>query len=153
MIKTKSTRIRQKEMEQAIIPLKRKVNPKPPTATTLVFTMFGKHDELVNERGKNDDEDGYPLIYGPDADKKSDAFAKTIIGTRTTRYFIKQNGKGKFFNPIGMYEELVHNKQRKHIGQDEWTYTEVNHKVFMYYLAFLKSKNLAHLLNAERSSF
>jgi len=152
--------VRKSEMEAAIFSLGKEVNKKSTDVApmTLAFTIHGEHDELTDING-DPDEDGYPLLYSQqDNEGKVTAshtlplsFAKVIIGKKT-RYFVKTNSAGKFYNPMGMYSENRHNKQIKHIGKGEWEYREVSEKVCRFYLSFLKSRNVAWLINAEREA-
>ena len=91
----------------------------------------------------------YPTI----SNEKSDfVMAKRIVRKNTIKYFVKRNSYGKFLNPMGMYDEGRHNKQRHGTGEAEWPLTEVNENVFMMYINFLRTNNQSYLLNAERIS-
>ena len=154
--------IRGKELEDAIIPLVRKPTAATMLKTTLAFTLAGEHDELTDEYGEPvADDKGFPLLYDiqnnktgkiTPAEELKNAYAKvTYTGTKA-RYYVKRSGSGKFFNPIGTYTEGRHTKQLRHAGKAEWEFKEVNNRVFINYLNFLRSRNLAWLLNAEREA-
>jgi hypothetical protein len=155
--------VRQKDMEAAILPLRptktETSQPKIMATETLVFTIFGKHDELTDENG-NPNKNGFPLLYDTEdvrgnitpAEQLPDAFAKKVSGKKQ-RFFVKKNSLGKFLNPMGMYSENRHNKVLKHAGREEWEFKEVSPRVFSLYLSFLKSRNKAWLINAEREAF
>ena len=154
--------IRGQELQDAIVPLVRKPTAATMLKTTLAFTLAGEHDELTDEYGEPvADDKGFPLLYDiqnnqtgkiTPAEELKNAYAKvTYTGTKA-RYYVKRSGSGKFYNPIGTYEEGRHTKQLKHAGKAEWEYKEVNNRVFINYLNFLRSRNLAWLLNAEREA-
>jgi len=67
-----------------------------------------------------------------------------------TRYQIKIGAYGRIYNPIGLYSEGRSNKYSSKTGKDEWRMKEVNENIFNLYLSFLKTKNNAHLIIAER---
>lgn len=66
------------------------------------------------------------------------------------RFFIKQDTRGLFFNPIGLYSEGQENAYDKNRGKHVFSFKEVSSKCFNYYLMFLKTKNESYLLNAQR---
>jgi hypothetical protein len=158
--KTATHGIREKEMRESMLPLKKTSQPvrTDKTITTLAFTIFGQHDELTDEHG-NSDSEGFPLLYDVDdgsgkiipSHTLTNAFAKVVMGTKI-RYFVKTNSNGKFFNPMGLFTENRHNKNLKHAGKAEWEYKEVSHTVFMFYVSFLKTRNKARLLVAQREN-
>ena len=158
--KVKSHGIRTNEMNEAIVQLTKATNERTAQNTeVLAFTIFGSHDELVDIDGNSDDK-GYPLLWATQeangriipAHESPEAFAKMVLGKKI-KYFIKTNGLGRFFNPVGMYTENRHNKVLKHAGKDEWVFKEVSNRVFTFYLNFLKSRVAAWLINAERENF
>lgn len=66
------------------------------------------------------------------------------------RYYVKTDSQGHLFDPWGSRSEGTQNKFESTVGQNKWTFKEVKIKAFDYYLMFLKSKNHAWKLNAER---
>lgn len=115
---------------------------------TIVYTIFGKHDDVDNE-GKptlsNVEYEGEsPLL----AERRDDAYAKVVVSEDRNRYYVKQGPNGKLFNPVGLYQEGK--VTRKRAGESQWKFREVNKKVFDLYTQFLKTKNIAWLTNAER---
>jgi hypothetical protein len=150
MSKTKTqTQIIDNEM--GIVPLVH--NTAPVINHIMYFTTFGQHDTLMDEKGSVN-EAGYPCIIPEmhqDIYLSTNTLAKIVSTTNKVRYLIKADHLGKLYNPLGMYTEgRPHNKQLKHAGKEDYSYSEVNHKVFMFYLSFLKTKNQAYLHNAER---
>lgn len=154
--------IRGAALEAAIVPLVRKPTTASILKTTLTFTIKGEEDELTDEYGEPvAGEKGFPLLYDiqnnktgkiTPAEELKNAYAKvTYTGTKA-RYYVKRSGSGKFYNPIGTYTEGRHTKQLRHAGKAEWEFKEVNNRVFLNYLNFLRSRNLAWLLNAEREA-
>lgn len=115
----------------------------------ICYTMLGKHDMV--------DENNYPIVLDESeellAEDREITFAKKVrVMGRAWRYFIRRASNGRLLNPIGI-DEGRHNKQLHHAGRAESEYHEVNERVFMFYVNFLRSKNLAHLRNAEREAF
>jgi len=152
-VKIQKHGVRKAEMEASMLPLKKTNSVSIPTEklTTIAFTIFGQHDELTDEYG-NSNSEGYPLLYDVQdnsgkitpADQLPNAFAKVVKGKKI-RYFIKTNSMGKFFNPMGLFTEDRHNKTLRHAGKAEWE--------FIFYVSFLKTRNKARLINAERENF
>lgn len=105
------------------------------------YTMLGKHEYM--------DDDNCPRVESEDSDE---TLAKTIFINGNTRYLVKRDSSGKLFNPLGI-DEGRHNKFLHHAGKDEFEFRPVNKKAFVFYLQFLKTKNLAHLRTAEREVF
>lgn len=142
----------------AIQPLKKSPKPTIKSPITLAFTLVGQHDDFIDKNG-DVSQDGFPSLYDIEskgvrtlAEDRPIAYAKKVITNTRTRCFVKRNSLGRLYNPLGMYEELKHNKQLKGTSQDGWKYHEVSSEVFDSYLTFLKSRNVAWLLNAERQT-
>lgn len=102
------------------------------------YTIFGKHDELDNDRN--------PIIN----QENDNAFAKKTVTPNKTRYFVKTGAYGKIYNPIGLYSEGTSAKFMAKTGKPAWQFKEVNNKIFDMYVSFLRTKNIAWLNNAER---
>lgn len=107
--------------------------------TVIYYTIRNKEDYY--------DDDDNPVIE--DAGKL--AYAKKVLNevSNVYRYYIRINNYGKFFNPIGLYNDDTDNSSLVR-GQDSVRYTEVDKNTFERYLKFLKSKNKAYLMEAER---
>lgn len=153
-----NTTIRNKEMNAAILPLKRKTDNPDAPIEVFVFTVIGKQDELVNLNGETDGE-GYPLLYdrqdvenGPitKAGNLDDAYAQMTIKGNIKRYYLKRNGAGRLFDPHGLYDEHKKGKQLQLKGLDIWRFKEVAEAPFISYVNYLRSKNKAFFHNAER---
>jgi hypothetical protein len=154
-------RLSSKEIENAIfIPRKEKAEVEQgEVRTTLVYTLAGQEDELIDERG-NTNKQGYPSLWDVElkdgtiknAEKLDNAFAKTHEYRGKQRFYIKQNKDGNFINPVnGMEDEITSKKkQTKYVGKDDYVFREVGYNTFMLYLKFLKTKNIAYLTQAER---
>jgi len=69
---------------------------------------------------------------------------------RVVAYYIKMSTKGELYDPWGIYTEGQNHKYARHAGQSAWKYRRVTELCFKYYLNFLRSRNKAYLLNAER---
>ena len=153
----KTNRVRQEDVEQSIFrPQANVVGDhvdrdffKNPEREVIVYTIFGQHDDL--------DEAGCPLILDADeqhlAEDNPRAFAKSVkLEHKNTKYYyIKRTANGFFFNPSGI-DEGNQIKFANHAGRKVYEFSEVNKKVFTFYLQFLKTKNTAHLRRAERET-
>jgi hypothetical protein len=111
------------------------------------YTLFGQHDYL--------DENDMPCLFDDEipAEESDFAYAKTVTVNNKTKFFVKRGDHGKLFNPIGMSDEWTHRDFRNKTGKKQWNFMEVNERVFTFYIRFLKSKNTAHHMNAEREAF
>ena len=110
---------------------------------TIVFTLFGKHDELNNT---------YPILLDDEDKKAIDskfAFAKIVKVNGKSLYFIKRGVKGDLLNPID-FDEGHFNKWIRHAGRKMYEFDRVGIKTFNLYIHFLKTKNKAYLKRAER---
>lgn len=156
-VKRLTNTIRNKEMNAAILPLKRITTSTNTTSETLVFTLMGKHDELVDLQG-NPSDNGYPLLYDLEtetgqiiqAKTLDNAYAQLVIKGNSRRFYLKRNTSGRLFDPAGMYDENKRGKQLQLKGLEIWNFKEVNETAFTSYVNYLKSKNKAFLRNAER---
>lgn len=102
------------------------------------YTLIGKHKFLDNDKN--------PRLEN----ENEDTFAKKIIVNNNTKYYIKTGTYGKIYNPIGLFSEGTANKFLSKVGKRAWQFKEVNLKIFNMYINFLKTKNTAWLINAER---
>ena len=116
-------------------------------AETIVYTIVGKNDTF--------DESGNPVLHClvyPDSTpimaKDRDLACAMKVGGAM---FIRQLNSGHFVDPTSDAEQAQHNKTRLGISELRWT--DVPVKPFLSYLAFLRTKNRAHLVNAEREAF
>ena len=134
-------------------------NKKETTIDTFVINKEKEsHKEIMYAytfSGEEDlkDELGYPMV---DIKKVKDVFTdykvfalKVVIGN-SIKYFVKRGKFGKLFNPIGLYSEGTARKYNNHAGKPEWTLQQTNKKVFDFYINFLKTKNPAWIINADR---
>jgi hypothetical protein len=138
--------IRDAEMRAAILPLKRRPVKEVTAKSTIYYTIFGEHDDLVNMSGDMD-QDGYPVYFGDDHPEK--IYAKASIGPQN-KYYIRLDNIGHFFNPIGLLTSSSHNKYR-YIKDQKYSFVEVNPEVFRQYVMFLKTRNDAWYRQAERN--
>jgi hypothetical protein len=67
-----------------------------------------------------------------------------------TYYFIKVDSTGFLFDPWGHYSEGTQAKQSRQSGKPMWNFHKVAKDCFNFYLQFLKTRNKAYLVNAER---
>ena len=108
------------------------------TRTVECYTVLGSQEFF--------DDDEKPRTSNEDK-----ALAKSVcVGNKTPRFYIKTGTYGKIYNPIGLYSEGHSEKFLAKIGRKQYEFKEVNQRVFDMYVAFLKTKNLAWLNNAER---
>ena len=105
------------------------------------FTISGKENLT--------DEEGYPILT---SDKKDLICARLDTNGDHNRYFVRRDGDGSFYNPIGLYSDGYMTRTGKRISKPELDFRTVNQNVFYLYLQFLKTKNEAWLRNAERSA-
>ena len=70
---------------------------------------------------------------------------------RRPLYFVRMDGAGALYDPWGI-DEGAAAKLNKHKGAENWAHRRVSRTVFEQYLTFLKTRNKAHLLNAQRIS-
>jgi hypothetical protein len=121
------------------------------------YTVFGQHNELI---------DNYPVLWDIDngktitvAHERPEAYARKVVMSNRLRYYIKRDSNGKLFNPLSITGESRHQKDRNHTTTtnridgsvvQSGRFVEVNKNIFTMYLKFLKTKNQAWLLNAER---
>jgi hypothetical protein len=152
-----STRIREDEMVASIYRPKDNIQEVDKhTKHVLVFTIVGKHDGFVDELG-NVKSDGYPVVADKDdthAEDLEHAYAQRIQRGRQVTYWIKKGGDGRLYNPIGIYNEHLGLKSTsgkyQKGGIEVWKYGEVNREIFLHYLNFLRTRNQAWLINAQR---
>lgn len=118
-----------------------------PKREVVCYTIFGQHDYL--------DADDMPCLMDGDvtAEENDWACAKTVTIDGNTRFFVKRGDNGRLLNPIGISDEWTHNKFRHQTGKKAWNFMEVNERVFQFYIQFLKTKNTAYHINAEREAF
>lgn len=106
------------------------------------YTIFGSHD-FLNDRG-----------FPQQDEESTSTFAKKVsTNKRNPLYYVRGSSDGHFYDPLGMYDERKHNKFKGHHGKFHFDYIEVNERTFNFYLNYLKTKNKAYLLNAEREAF
>ncbi len=153
-----SNRVRAKDIEKAIFqPKKTSLKSTHMHNAIIVFCLKGNENELVSLDSTLvfNTEKEYPRLWDTDkqpADLRDEACAKIEVRNGNITYSIKRNTHGRFLNPIGIYDEFRHMKDLKKTGRAEFRYDPVNKKVFELYLNFLKTKNPAWLINAERES-
>lgn len=102
------------------------------------YTILGRQEFI--------DGDGYPRATEDDV---INHLAKMqVVNNRLPRYFVKLSAHGTLVNPISPMNQMSYS-----IKKEEYTngkYVEVNKRVFKFYIDFLKTKNNAYLINAER---
>jgi hypothetical protein len=155
--KQESMRVREADINKAIFRPKGE-NPKVEILEgDITYTLFGKHDELI---------DDYPTLWDADngkiiilAHEREEACARKAITANRIRYYIKRDNSGKLFNPLAITGNTNHQKDKKRTTTSNRAdgtviqsgrFVEVNKNIFSMYLKFLRTKNQAWLLNAER---
>lgn len=151
-----TTRISAKELQEAIfVPRKEEQEVQQESKReVIVFTIAGQHDEFTDETG-TPDTNGYPSLWDIEyddgdtskAEDEENAYAKTAYNQGRRRFYIKENRSRRLMNPISSISNETKNKR---YDKTKFTYREVGHLAFMLYLKFLKTKNNAYLLQAER---
>lgn len=125
-----------------------KINPNKKTAAKkqrkfTAYTLFGSHERLnkdsfpvVEERSIEESDNVYDIIDS----LPSNAYAVKCDNL----YLIKTGRYGNLLNPMSSIAET------KDRGKASFLFKKFNKEVFDYYVMFLKTKNPAWLLNAER---
>lgn len=98
------------------------------------YTLLGNQDYV--------DSENFPRLV-ENGDK---VFAKNI----GTKYYVLQSPYGKLYNPLGMNTEYKTDKFLAKIGRNEYSFKQVNQRIFNFYVNFLRSRNVAWINNAER---
>lgn len=102
------------------------------------YTILGDHDFIdPNNRPRTTEENKNTL-------------AKVIRVKNSAKFYIKTGTYGRIYNPMGMFSEGKNDKFIAKTGKKEYTFKQVNQKIFDMYLSFLSTKNIAWLNNAER---
>ena len=101
------------------------------------------------------DDEGYPLLYNLTYADTAPVMAKDrdlacAMNSNGTLY-IRSLNNGHFVDPTSDTEVAQHNKTRLGIAELRWEKVPI--KPFTSYLKFLKTKNRAHLVSAEREVF
>lgn len=104
------------------------------TTPAKYYAVLGNHDYI--------DENNNPRSL----EENKSTLAKNV----NNKLYIKIGPYGRIFNPMGMFSEGRDNKFAAKTGKNEYSFKQVNQKVFDMYLNFLSTKNLAWLNNAER---
>lgn len=79
-----------------------------------------------------------------------DCLCKVVVWDSTVVYHARMDGAGSLYDPWGIDEGAVA-KLNKQKGAENWPHRRVSRMVFEQYLAFLRTHNKAHLLNAQRT--
>lgn len=114
--------------------------------TTVAEAVHGEEQETV----------GYSVSKNPDSPclivpvDSDECFAKRIQTGNIIRYYVKFGLDGYMYDPWASMSDGSYNKMAKVLGRKVWEFKEVKKRGFEYYLTFLKSRNKAWKLNAER---
>ena len=144
-----TNRVRLSELDDAIFqPNKEEVRSQS-FIPVLYFAFSGNEDSLVTLDG-HESNDGYPTLTNPEDEQAVCAKRTFYPRDGQYRYYVKRSSRGTLVNPIDMYDEGLYNRVTH--GVSNVKYSEVPKKAFMHYINFLKTKNVAHLRNAEREA-
>jgi hypothetical protein len=66
-------------------------------------------------------------------------------------FYVRINKAGHMYDPWGL-EEGRSQALNKQTGALEWEHAKVKRRIFEQYLSFLRTRNRAHLLNAQRDN-
>ena len=133
--------ISDKELQESyFVPEKNKPTADDKTPVVAAYyTLLGLQDNI---------DTGQPLLTLVDESgglcNEGDCYAKMVNDI----YFIKTIS-GKLFNPMGMYADT--HKFKKQAGSYAMKWERVAKKTFDNYLIFLRTKNEAYFLLAERA--
>lgn len=159
MQKINRHRIRKEDIQKSVHNTKKQTMVNNPTIESdrnvRVFTLHGDHEyyDVVDDTNPlsfpalNDIEfDNGSILY---AENRDEALAKTVQYTdQKVVYYTKQGMDTRLYDPLGMFSER---HKRKGMGkQTYFKYIKVNKKTFMAYVNYLRTKNRAYLLEAER---
>lgn len=104
------------------------------------YTLIGDQDIILDEqpcRKKLDDK-----VYAKKIQRKDGSY-KLSIRTGTD---------GKLYNPMSIYGKEKASTLLDNVCKSNDKFKTVNEKTFTWYTQFLKTKNMAHLYNAEREA-
>lgn len=136
-----SIRVRGDDLESATMILNQNNKNNPFIQDNQILSVY-----TIAKHSSNVDENGNYLIDDENSDM---AYAKEIRGNRN-RFYVKF-GEGHLFDPFGMFTTSKDaNKLDKAKKKPIYSYKEVSPRIFKLYLNFLKTKNKAWLINAER---
>lgn len=144
-------------MKKTKTKIKNKLDPKNETDNTFVFSAKNSPETAEQNNlyytliGGEDfiDEENNPRLS---EDNESAVMAKKVIKNKT-KYLIKTDNTGKFYNPLSPISSIRPIKILQTISVPDSRFKEVNKTVFNMYLNFLRSKNIAWINNAEREVF
>lgn len=97
------------------------------------------------------DTDGFPRTNDKN---KAIAYLKTVVqdGQAKDTYYVLTNDKGQLYDPNGLFMEETLHKTKSMAGRKVWGWKRYNEEVFSNYLRFLRTKNKANLLYAQRKA-
>lgn len=92
-----------------------------------------------------------PVTVNPDS---QDACCKIRVTQDSqnlrTSYFVKTGVRGSVLDPWSQLGDYDQRRYAQIAGKNMWDYSRVTEKCFNHYMAYLKTQNKAHRLNAER---
>lgn len=149
-----SNRVFLKDLENAVYQpnAEAQVSEVHNSESTKVYTTIGKNDAV--------DAAGYPVLQSKVLDSKvtlaqdrdlACAMSISRPSQPEPEYYIKGKGDGRFVDPNSIDQDGRNNKTR--LGLPELQWRRVNRNSFISYLEFLRTKNRAYLVNAEREVF
>jgi hypothetical protein len=109
-----------------------------PSTENEYYTFFGNHQFL--------DEAGFPRLI--DEEYSDLIHAKKILANDRFKYYVKQEN-GMPYNPNPSIPARKSDKM--HHAANASSFMLVSPETFKHYVKFLKTKNIAHLVNANRS--
>jgi len=92
---------------------------------------------------------GYGLLTEPGAADSQYACARRIVNGLVSKFFIKMNDKGEFFDPNN--KSFIAESSQKSMGMPKWRLKEVKKATFEAYIDFISTGNKAFLNLAKRS--
>lgn len=133
--------ISEKELEESFHTIKEKPDTETgPTFHSEYYTLLGENEAV--------DSSGQPLLVLLDDSGNLTNEDKCYAKQVNDIYFIKTIS-GRLFNPVGMYADKK--KFQKQAGSYAIKWERVAKNTFDNYLMFLRTKNAAHFLLAERA--
>jgi len=116
-----------------------------------------EYQDSIDETLSGDGVFGYTIGDELIDENHKDCFAKMVVftdadGQTKINNYIKRGSDGSLFNPWGMFSEGTQGDYSRNKGKSEWAFSKVSAKSIGHYRWFLKTRNKAYLLNAEREA-
>jgi hypothetical protein len=113
--------------------------------------IFVDNNNIFNTKKNTVSQTEDEITFTLEGMSAENVFAKKILrADGTYKYMIKKDSNGKLYNPISIYGQEQNKTFLDRVCKSNSKFVQVNQKTFDYYVAFLSTKNIAYLNNAER---